>query len=197
MIKLLSNKIAEWLMRSSETGENEKIVVAFGIEIFLMKTIHLFVSLLIGIFFGKAIDMLTFYLFFVFLRTYTGGYHAKSDVICFMNSCIMTILTLVFWSCAPSEAYSLIIVIFLMLSIIVIFALSPVADKNKPLDNTERKVYRKKSLFIMLLEVSIVLAFYLIGWRSIALVGATALFEIAVLLAAGRIKNMCLSSALQ
>lgn len=41
------------------------------------------------------------------------------------------------------------------ISALIIFVLSPVEDKNKPLDKIELKVYRKRTLLILLAELII------------------------------------------
>lgn len=57
--------------------------------------------------------------------------------------------------------------VVLAISAFIIFVLSPVEDKNKPLDKIELKVYRKRTLLILLAELIICVLFNVIDLHAV------------------------------
>lgn len=186
----ISKGITNVLIRNSITSEEQKPIVAFGIETAIYKFLHLGVAVLIGLLFGRVIDIIIFHLFYQKLRTYAGGHHAKSNAICFLNSCVIAVATLTFWSLCPNGLYVLLTAAFLILSVAVILWLAPVEAENKPLEKIERKVYRKRAVAMTVAELILIVLLSIFGLAEVALVGATALLVLAVMLVLGKLKNV-------
>ena len=88
---------------------------------------------------------------------------------------------------------NLYIIIITIISCIIVFSLSPVEDRNKPLDKTERTVYRKRSLYVLLVEVILIVILLSIGFKFVALSVSISLLALSLMLIAGKIKN-CLAA---
>lgn len=145
MINALTSALTKMVVDSGALSGDDVPIIAFGIKTTILKSIHIITSIFIGLLFGKAVEVLFFHAFYITLRQYAGGYYAKTSIICFVDSCVMIVLCLLFWSYVPVEFYGYIIVGFSVLSAVMVFALSPIANVNKPLDEVERRVYRKKN----------------------------------------------------
>lgn len=183
----ISRRIANMLVHNSIADEQEKAVVAYGLEVSFYKAIHLCIAVLIGAMFGRIFDILVFHLFYQKLRTYAGGYHAKTNLRCFICSCVITVTVLSFWLICPQGYHMVLTIVFLIVSIPVIWILSPVEAAEKPLDEIEQTLYRKRSRIFFIIESFIILILLILGVYEIALVGSTALVLLAVMLVIGSI----------
>lgn len=79
--------------------------------------------------------------------------------------------------------------ILVLVSLIAIFLLVPVEDKNKVLDSDEKRVFRKRACTIAVLEVLIYHIFLIIRFTNSYKILSIALFSLSVLMIIGRIKN--------
>lgn len=191
MIELAANKITCVLIHNHIVDQQREEIIAFGISSVMYKVLHLGAMLFIGLLFGRIFDIIVFHLFYQKLRTYAGGHHAKSNTVCFICSCGIAVGTLTFWSLCPMVYKTLCTIIFLSVSIPVIWIMSPVEATNKPLDEAETRVYRKKARIYLLIElIIIIIILQFSGFQDIALVGTTALFTLSIMLVLGKLKNV-------
>ena len=69
---------------------------------------------------------------------------------------------------------------------IIIFLVSPVPDKNKPLEKIEYKVFKRRSRQILAIEVLLFVVSILTKWNTIAECVSLSLGLVAVMLVMGR-----------
>lgn len=80
--------------------------------------------------------------------------------------------------------------IILLVSSISIVTLAPVEDRNKPLDELEQKVYRKRALLIWASELTVAFVCLLFGQMCLAICLAMTMTVMAIMLGLGQLKNM-------
>lgn len=97
-------------------------------------------ALIIGWIFGVVLEIAVFMVSYIPLRTFVGGYHAKTPLRCYFFSVVKLIIVSVGIKCfSPPD---LVYVIAFLAGLFIMVILSPIEDKNKPLDETEKKVYK-------------------------------------------------------
>lgn len=74
------------------------------------------------------------------------------------------------------------------ISAVVIFIMVPVENNNKHLDQTEQKVYRRRTRMILTLECMLFIFALVLNLKELAVVVAIDFFIVSVSLLAGRIK---------
>jgi accessory gene regulator B len=121
------------------------------------------------------------------LRVYAGGYHTKTQLRCYVFSIFLTIAVIYANKYIPGTNQNIIIIT--IISCITIFCLSPVEDRNKPLDEAEKRVYRKRSWYVLLFEVILLVILLCVGVKFVALSIAISLLALSLMLIAGKIKN--------
>lgn len=72
---------------------------------------------------------------------------------------------------------------------LVVIVLSPVEDKNKPLDEIEHKVYKKRAIIIAAIELTVSILFKLIGMDGLFFAVVYSFAVLGFMLIVGRIKN--------
>lgn len=194
-MKQLADYLTKIMLRNGIVSQDEYSVTAFGLETLMLKIMHFAVSVFIGLIFGKAVEMIVFYLFYMVLRTYAGGYHAKNNIRCFISSCVIAVAAACFWRFVVIPSPAWVVAAFLAAAVPVIWLLSPVEATNKPLDCDEERVYKKRARIVLAIETAAIIALLALGIADLALAGATTLIVIAIMLVFGRILLKKMSAA--
>jgi accessory gene regulator B len=181
------DRVAKRLADYGSIPEEDQELCAYGLQQGLVLTVNLVTTLIIGLAWGMVWHSVVFLIAYVPLRSYAGGYHAKTPRRCYLLSIllIMTVLALVRllpWTIALSAAFA-------SGASILILELSPVATYNKPLDSLEIARYGQRTRLILLLELG-VLGFALgLGWRFIVPGISMALVVLSIMLVLGSVQN--------
>lgn len=174
----ISEKITNRLIRKNVIEDYNREIYLFGVEQFLTTTLNIVTTIVIGLVLGELWQSILFVLMFMMLRSYAGGYHASTPVGCyFLTSSIIAIALSVL---KYIEINILVCVGLLIISGVVILILSPVQSENKPLDNIEFVIYRKKAIAIWTVEFMCAAICAVMGYRDILM--CTMLAHIALAL---------------
>lgn len=181
----LSKKISDFVCGTDCAEEDERSIIEFGIGILLSKTLNLITEIIIGCLFSMLFETLIFLLAFSFLRSYAGGFHASTSLKCyFLSSVIMAAALLI-------EKYvdmPFINIIFALFGMIICLIFAPVESKNKPLDEVEKSVYRKRTLIILFLILSVMTCSYFLHINFIFTTLSVVLLIEGIMLILGKIQ---------
>lgn len=155
MLSKTANYLARRLLNNNVIKEDSFEIYVYGFELlisFLFSTLLVIAS---GIIIGKLLETLAFLVVFIFLRSYSGGYHAKKYSIC-------TIVTLGVYAAVIllSSFINVNVVSYLLLGIvgfILLFLWAPIENPNKEITNKRKIIYKWISilLFVIFLVVGI------------------------------------------
>ncbi|ACA54345.1 accessory gene regulator ArgB-like protein [Clostridium botulinum] len=187
MIFSISKKIVDKLIDGNVIVSEDKDLYTYGFHQGFLMIFNIFTAIAIGILFKMVRESLIFLAAYIPLRSYAGGYHAKTPLRCYIFSIIIMIVVLLGIKFIYWNSFICSIVTFCTTSII--FALKPVEDKNKPLDQKERDVYKRRTKIILFVLLGIGLMFWFIDNKQISITIIMALFIIAFMLILGKIKN--------
>ena len=152
----------------------------------MILTLNFVTSILIGVIVGKVVDSIFLLAAYMPLRSYAGGHHSSSSGKCYIVSSFIMII----WMCLlkfqilPTSCC----VIMLIVGLAVCIMLAPVEDKNKPLDEDEIRIYRKRSFAVLLIEICVWLIFVLLIHKFEQVIPIV-IFTEAIMLVAGKLKN--------
>ena len=155
MIKSISNSASRKFVEKGILGKDNEEVCSYGLEIFISTIISVCMVLIISIICAKTMEGIIYLIFYCSLRTYAGGYHAKSH-----RSCILTFL----------GVYALISVVlhfymydfqdtnFLMLVFcnLVVIVFGTVDTVINPFSDSRKKKMHRISIFTMLFHSVII-----------------------------------------
>ncbi|MFR7986233.1 MAG: accessory gene regulator B family protein [Clostridia bacterium] len=159
MLNFMVKSSVERLIRNGIIKESERELYYFGVNGLCLFLVNIATSVIIGILFGMLWQSLLFSAAYIPLRSYAGGYHAKTPGMCYILSTILIACVLMVIKYAPLSTMGMHTA--LLASMIVIFVKAPIESENKPLSKRERAVYRRKARWLVLLEISI----SLIAWN--------------------------------
>ena len=144
MIKLISDKFACFLCKDEGQKDNFDLY-EYAVYIILASAFHIITIIALGLCFNLLVESLVFYLSFIVIRKFAGGYHAKTPTRCYIISIITIVLMLciikwiliinylsIYYSLFFSELVCVLILCFL----------SPLDTENKLLNGKERTIYK-------------------------------------------------------
>lgn len=150
MVSELSQKIVDSLVKKEIILPEQKEIYLFGAEQVITTIINFVTAILLGICFGEILHALFFLIAFMILRSYSGGFHAGTPLKCYLLS-VASILA-VLSAMKFLEFNGLICIGLISFSGAVIYCLAPVDTENKPLDEIEHLIYRRKALLIWFVQ---------------------------------------------
>lgn len=153
----IAGNIAALLTANGIIQEDDTDKCRYGLEIFISSLLELTSILFISIFMNNFLETLLFFAAFIPLRVYAGGYHADTQIKCYIVSLGVYGLFTMLMRIMPTSWYTIIIYISIAMSLIIVLMLAPVRHTNKTLTPQETKMYREISVVICTIEAIIAL----------------------------------------
>lgn len=149
MIKLISDKFACFLCKDEGQKDNFDLY-EYAIYIILSSAFHMATVIVLGLVFNLLTESLVFYLSFIVIRKFAGGYHAKTPVRCYAFSVISSIimLCLIKYANSVGNIFTYLLIIFELLCVVLIILMSPLDTENNPLNSYEKKWYKTLAVLI-------------------------------------------------
>jgi len=187
MISGVSKKVADRFVIDGVIKAEDKELYRFGVWFIFSALRDIATAVIIGFLFNSILSMLLFAVAFIPIRSYAGGYHAKTPQKCYLISLFMLVSVMLI----PRLIHftDVICIVLLAISSAVIFFLSPTETANKPLDEIELKVYRKRTLLLLTAELLISTVMIAIGFINAAVSIILALCCVGLLLVCGYFVN--------
>lgn len=185
----LAHKIGNNLVNSKIIKAEDIEIYIYGINQILVSILNIASALIIGLFFGVFLEVAVFMVSYIPLRTFAGGYHAKTPLRCYILSVIM--LTVVSLGLKYLHIADWVYYAVLVVATLVVLILSPVEDRNKPLDGIENRVYKKRTIIIAAAEDVVGLALKLAGVENLFAAVVYSFTALCFILIAGKVKNHC------
>ena len=183
----LSQKIGNDLVKSKVVEAEDVEIYIYGINQILVSILNVSSALIIGFIFGVIPEVAVFMAAYIPLRSFAGGYHAQTPLRCYIFSVIMLIVIsigLKYLHIADWVYYAV-----LVAATLVVLVLSPVEDRNKPLDEIEHKVYKRRTILIAAVELTLAMLLKLLMLDDLFIATAYSFVVLSLMLIAGKVKN--------
>ena len=189
MIANIALHITDYFIRKNIICEEDKAIYQYGFEMGISQTINIITTLTIGFIMRMPLESITFLLCFLTLRTYSGGYHASSNLKCYILSTLMTIIVLTasYFVNLYNLYHAAIICGITGAGLLVLLA--PVDDANKVMDMVERVVFRKRAMRALFMWLVIVVILFFTPLNSLSVVLCLCFFSIGIMVFCGYWKN--------
>lgn len=187
MFVKLADNIVKWMLNNQIIEEKKAVICKWGISHILDTVFNIATFLIIGILFKMPIETIIFTIGYIPLRIYAGGYHAKTPFRCWCLSNIILAVSLVIVQ-NVKKCYTAFGVLSLI-AIVVLIVFMPVEDLHKPLDQNDRKKYKKRGVAILAVEICLSVVFVLLHHSQISIVLNSIWVLLSVMLILGVIKN--------
>ena len=141
--------LMEKLLKDGFARSEDAEIVRFGLELTFMRTIISAATIIVAFALDSAPAVIAFMAVYQPLRSFCGGYHAKTRTLCFLFSMleIVSVITatkiLTYKFCHSSALF------FIISGLTMIITFAPTDTPSKPFDTVERIVFRKRSLIAL------------------------------------------------
>ncbi len=165
-MKRLANFTTHHLVVKGIVTEADAPIYIYGFEV-MFSTLFTFGSIFaLAAYFEFFLETLVFFIAFFPLRIYVGGYHASTQIRCYLMSIAMIVI---FWALlivVPPQCYFPLEVVIVVIALICIILWSPVIHENRctTVENIQR--CRSISFFICICEMQILLVGELVFQES-------------------------------
>ena len=155
----LTNRIVDLAIEYEVVDQEEKETYLVATELLLFSALTWGTLLLMGALCGQLTGCLIFLAFHLPVRIFAGGFHQKTRIRCYAQSCFIFLLLLFG---AKTVLHTWIVEnwsILILISFLIIWLLAPVETDNKPLTKEENKKYRFITRILLVLEMAIEVVF--------------------------------------
>lgn len=179
----LTKVIVNGLIDNGIVQEEKRQIYEYGVGQILFTSLNFVVFLIIGIMSDSIISISIFLACYMFIRVYAGGYHAKTKVMCFSLSNLMILIVVVLNQYLQDVVWSHIIMLVIGGGIVYYFG--PVETANKPLDNQEVTVYKKKLRQILGGDVILFVGSLVLNLKVLSFSISLSLVVVSIMLVSG------------
>ena len=181
------DRIMEKLLSGGWTSEEDKEIVRYGLELNIMRAVISAAMLITALAFGRALEVIVFMLAYPQLRRYCGGFHANTKAACFVLSMVILASVIAASRLLTGRASLYASASMLAAGTALIALLAPVDSEKKPFDDTEKTVFRRRSLLMTAAEAAAAGVLFLLKLYGFVLPVTMAVFITGLLLAVGRL----------
>lgn len=158
--------ITDVLVEKKVIERDESPIYQFGLELIFLNTVNLLTFIVLGLIFKEIRSGFIFLIAIICLRKYAGGFHASTRLHCYILTSAVCGSVIIAIKYFPLNFLQELCATFF--STIILFWLAPVSSENKPLEDSERIQYRKRSIAIFALESCFFFVFYALQLRKMA-----------------------------
>ncbi len=175
MITKFAKKCVTTSVKRNIISKDESEFFEFAFALMLSQVLGIVTCLIIGAIFQSIIETILYLLFFIPLRTFSGGFHAGSHLKCYVSSVLLFAGSVFLGVFVSNVLQLLIITIIFACCALTLLLIAPVEDKNKPL--SEPEVIKCKAM------VKSILSIYSVFFAILCCFAQTHLYAIFIMLA--------------
>ena len=137
-------RILDFITKQGIIGTEEEVqdFYRYGIEISISSFLNIALVLILGLVLSHFPESVIYLTLFIFIRSFTGGYHADTYFRCNLLMCVLFILVILLNKTAAPYMTSPAYLCLICLSEIIILSLGPIENKNKPISESKKKVLK-------------------------------------------------------
>lgn len=176
------DKIAAKLVENGIITAEDKEIYEYGLRSAATTVLNIATTILIGFIFNMIWQSILFMALYIPLRSYAGGAHARTPLKCYIFSVILTVCVLLSVRYIPYNNDSLLLLTATFISGTIIFIFAPIGDENKPLDETEIKVFKKRTRIILFAEIGLTVLLVILNLNFVAVCCVVSLMCVSLVL---------------
>lgn len=184
---MISEKIVVLMVQNVIISADDKELYVYGFHQGFILLANILTAILIGFLFNRETEIIIFLAAYIPLRSNAGGYHAKTSFRCYIFSIVMIVVVILVIGLHFWNALNVIAITTISTGIIMLFA--PMEDINKPLDQNEKQIYKKRSHIILSFLIGLAVLFWFVEQKQISMSITLAIDVLAFMLVLGKFKN--------
>ncbi len=190
MIGKLASKTAERFIKNPDTYYDKIEIYQYGFFVLYSNLIFLLLTVILGAVLNVILSSIVFYIAFFSIRQYAGGYHAATEARCEILTSLSISACIGVIRLSRAYDFQTALLVISAVSAVCIFILCPLDTPEKPLSDKEFKYFRRISLAILLVIISVIAVSYFFKFQMLLVPCCMSLILEAVLITAGKVKRI-------
>lgn len=197
MIEKIAEKITRFIYRNTSSDSEMFDVYKYGVEITISSFFNIILILLCSFIISDILAGIAFLISFIFLRSFTGGYHAKTYFMC--NGLFVLTFLIVYAISSLLNMLNLpfgVLESLVLLNCVPVILFAPVENKRKRLNEQKKKDLRIKAIltFIIISVAALALCFFNSKYGTLVIITISAVSVMIVIeIIKKRRKKICYS----
>lgn len=186
MMERIAKKLTAYIIGKGIVAESEEKIYFYGFQMGLELIFNLSVSILIAIKMDMLPQAAIFFIVFIPIRSYAGGFHFEKYLHCFILSVVtyVGVLELSQILTIAGEIHVVADVVFLIL----VWYFFPVQNIHRMIDEDEKRYFSKKLQQILVADFVLIIVLLVLKKEDLLAVVSLTLVLIVVSMIAGKIK---------
>lgn len=186
MVEKIVSHVIDCQTASGRIKQDEISVYQYGYTLIFERVVNIAIVILICLMTNRWLEIWGFLIVTIPLRSYAGGWHANKFWQCAIISNSIVILMLLIINKISIES----VIVYIGVELIVLIAILlivPIQNINKPLTPKEKKIYRRKTICIWIIECCLMLIFVIYKQYTYSLIILCAHSIVTIAVIAGKI----------
>lgn len=154
----LSSYIARVLADNGIISKSDEDVCRYGMEVFFASVFDVLAVLVLSVFLHNFLNLVLFFISFLSLRIYAGGYHADTKLRCFLIMVFVYVLFTFVLRYTHYRFYFAIEVSAMLITSAMVMSFAPIIHRNKSSNDKERCLYRKVSIVVLAVQLLVIVS---------------------------------------
>lgn len=185
----IAERVTDLLYAHAFLNQEKRATYVYGVELALSTLFSCCSILVISLFLGDVCIGILFLLSFISIRTFAGGFHAKTYFRCFVISNLIFVISFLFISILCNISISICFLLFLISGCIIV-PFSPISSPHHPISSSSQKRNQMITRLIFFIEIGCSIVLYLIVWSPVVLSSvAVSFFAVALLMLFSLLSN--------
>ncbi|MGN0384049.1 MAG: accessory gene regulator ArgB-like protein [Eubacterium sp.] len=164
-MRSLFSKIVNILINDNVIQSEDRELYEYSLYVLFLTIYPLFVAVIIATVMGVLIEGMIIISVFAIIRRYSGGHHAKTVFLCFLES---TTTMFLFFFAFKENVIGAYLYMVLIIATIQLCIFSPIENVKHLLNEKEKIKYKKHVLIIIMIMLGLILLFRLLSEDKIA-----------------------------
>lgn len=167
MIEKLVDKFINKQLEENTISKEEVNIYRYGYILVCEVFVNIIIAAIIAGISGEWLLVTLFFIIYIPLRSFCGGWHAEKLFKCTIYSNLIIVLMIISDEYVVKEFTGIIIFVLFIICLFLVLCWAPMDTKSKPIYVEERKVYKKKINVIVLVHLLIFIVMMLTKWNTI------------------------------
>ena len=183
--------ITDTLYENNIISDEEVPLLKYGIEVFILSVAEVLSIIIVSVFAGNFAETLLYFVAFIPLRIFAGGYHADTRLRCYFVLMGVYIVFSAMIKYVPLTDYAMILAACPIYSGAMVLLFSPLKSHTKNRSESEKKRYRKVSIIIFAIQIILIaISWIKFGANCYILAFTLGQLSVALSMLAAMIKNL-------
>lgn len=151
-MRILSAYVANLLAEHKFISKDKIEICRYGLENLIVSLLEILSVLIFSIIFNEVMCTMIFLISFISLRRYTGGFHAKTKLGCYIVLLAIYLIFILIIKNMPAKYNLAFEITSVLFTNFMVLKYAPIVNRNKKINKAERKTFQRFGIILTLVS---------------------------------------------